>query len=107
MSCSVCKYWHRGTLTVYGDGSTLEKLLEKPKCSVLNIETPEDFGCIKFEEAYEEQVSHYTKEGAPWENWVYGPCPDCQGVGNNGSACHRCAGTAKVRFYDDGYVGEE
>ena len=38
-----------------------------------------------------------------------GPCPDCTDSPGcqNGRGCHRCAGTGNVRFYDDGYIGEE
>jgi predicted amidophosphoribosyltransferase len=37
-----------------------------------------------------------------------GPCPNCTGKGNQGDgACDRCTGTGNVRYYEDGFVGEE
>lgn len=120
MSCATCSFWVRGKRTVYvGNGQIIDSMLPKPKCSQLQVETPEDFACIRFEEGQDKQVELLSKTGEPWQHWYYGPCPGCQGVGSSpgfvgpdgvgggGGSCHRCAGTSKVRYYDDGYIGEE
>jgi hypothetical protein len=115
MRCSECKHWLLEERTIYGDGTVMViKLIPsdgivRGKCRALNMDTVADFGCNRFVAgtlADQEIVTH--KEGAPWQNSHAGPCPDCNGKGNSGDgACHRCAGTSKVRYYDDGYIGEE
>lgn len=122
MSCKECASWQRGVATIYGNGEVLTKLFDKPKCRELNgAETPEDFHCNRYSEGIDAQMEQQTKSGAPWENWYYDRCPDCSGAGSSrgetdnegvaytgtGRACTRCAGTSKVRYYDDGFIGEE
>jgi hypothetical protein len=85
-------------------------------------QTPADFSCARHEvchEGYSHVLLLGTKPGAPWQHSHAGPCPDCKGRGSPdpgpvqdgqvapSHGCHRCAGTGKVRYYDDGYVGEE
>lgn len=109
MSCKECANWKRGSATVYeGSGAVVSNVRDKGRCSVLGIETPEEFHCNHFEEGVLQQIENISKPGEPWQHWVMGPCPDCSGAGSgSGGACHRCAGTSKVRYYDDGWVGEE
>lgn len=109
MRCGDCQRWLTERAIVYGDGSRVagyQAPAGKGMCDHLNQETPEDFGCLAFAEGAEHTVVE-TKEGPPWAYWVMIPCPNCMGRGSDESACHRCAGTGKVRKYDDGYVGEE
>jgi hypothetical protein len=83
----------------------------------LNIETPAEFGCAKFEQArhsseakvfFEVQVETERKDGAPWQHFTMIECPACSGHPGLGEAGRcKCAGTGKTRLYDDGYVGDE
>jgi len=108
MSCQECGNWKLGVRATYSNGAVIEHLIDRGKCSVLGVNTEPDFSCNRFVEGRQDQIQVVAKEGEPWENWVMGPCPDCCGVGSgNDRACHRCAGTSKVRYYDDGFVGEE
>ena len=110
MNCADCANWVTARITRYSDGSevkTYEAPSGKGSCSALGIECPPDFGCNRFE-AGSDPVRISERDGAPWQHWVMGPCPDCTGNGNAGDgACYRCAGTSKVRYYEDGYIGEE
>lgn len=111
VACSNCAKWVRERVRVYGDGTRITYYVApdgKGHCGALAVDTVPEFGCLKFAEAA--AFSHVTVEhidGAPWERWAFIPCPDCNGVGSsNDRACRRCAGTAKVRRYDDGYVAD-
>jgi hypothetical protein len=114
MRCDRCSFWTVGRLTQYASGDVVVNW-EAPKgkglCDKLSMETEADFGCTKFAETEDDHLVKGWKNGEPWQHWEVKNCPDCQGVGNGGgfgsSACHRCAGTGKVRHYDDGFVGEE
>lgn len=110
MRCDSCVRWKTAEKTIYGDGSIVvnQQAPEgKGHCLQLDIDTAPEFGCTSFAEGDAHEIVH-RKEGAPWQHSHAGPCPDCTGNGNAGDgACHRCAGTGKVRHYDDGYVGEE
>lgn len=112
-TCISCACWITQRKTIYGgDGSEVVNFQAaegKGACTELGIETPHDFGCNRFAPGSPtDQVVVSTKQGEPWQHFTSGPCPDCAGAGNSGdSGCHRCAGTGKVRHYDDGYVGEE
>ena len=107
--CGKCANWKLGTKVTYeGSGVVIEHLHEKGLCDVLGVATDEDFGCNRFVEGPDQQIEMRSKPGEPWEHWVTGPCPDCSGVGSaTDHACNRCAGTSRVRYYDDGFVGEE
>lgn len=111
MRCADCENWLLEHRTVYGDRSLIIKALAaegKGHCLILKQDTTPEFGCTHFRPG----DTHHTevrKDGAPWQNFDMVACPDCRGAGCTvqGPACHRCAGTGKVRSYDDGYVGEE
>jgi hypothetical protein len=108
--CLTCKSWICQRVMCYGDGSTVIKF-ETPEgrgeCTLLKIETTADFGCKRFIEGRDhiEVLGH--KAGSPWQYFTLGPCPDCKDSAGPGWMCRRCAGTAKVRYYDDGFVGDE
>jgi hypothetical protein len=120
MRCDACKNWTIARVTRYGDGSEVANWRApegKGECSVLSINTPATFGCTSFVElpvsavptiAVPHVVSSW-KNGAPWQHFVDGPCPDCRGIGSvggpYGGACTRCAGRSTVRYYDDGFIG--
>jgi hypothetical protein len=111
--CADCFNWVTCRQTVYGDGSVITTFQatepDKGYCEMLKIDTPAEFGCTAFHAG--EHTRSVEREGAPWQNWAMGPCPDCQGRGSQPvearPACHRCAGTGQVRHYDDGFVGDE
>jgi len=109
-TCAGCAHWIVANKTIYESGDVIVHYEAKPGfggCTVLDIETKDDFGCKKFA-AGDDHVTADRKAGAPWQYSRSGPCPDCAAHGNaNDGACHRCAGTGQVRHYDDGYVGEE
>lgn len=116
MRCADCENWKTREITKYADGSEIVNWLVpegKGRCSILIMETAAEFGCTSFVEELAGQminphVIRNWKNGAPWQHCVAGPCPECQGKpGANGGVCSRCAGTGKVRYYDDGYIGEE
>ncbi len=109
--CFNCVHWIMGKKTVYSDGSEIFTPTSAPgkgQCQALNIETPPEFGC-NAHSLGEIHVTVTQKDGAPWQNFEYRPCPDCGGRGSTPEAgmCYRCYGTSRVRFYDDGYIGEE
>lgn len=111
MKCSSCSNWITERKTVYDDGSEIINYAS-PKgeghCDILNVDTTPDFGCLSFKEGNNIIINHKT--GAPWQYWEYKPCPECNGRGSysdrNGH-CNRCVGTGNVRYYDDGYIGDE
>ena len=112
-ACSSCEHWTLARVTRYDDGSVIDNY-RPPEgtghCESLSLDTAPEFFCAKFSPCPSDFDHVYTshKEGAPWQHWVHVPCPDCKGVGSSyDCACGRCAGTARVRKYDDGYVGEE
>jgi hypothetical protein len=115
MRCDGCTHWAISQKTVYGDGSEIENWA-KPSgmgyCASLKHDTEADFGCNRFiaHPSYD-HVHIVYKEGAPWQNWQFGPCPDCKGVGCHmvelRPACGHCAGLGKVRYYDDGYIADK
>jgi len=107
VKCADCANWTAERSTIYSDGTVIVNFtaVDGGPCSFLNINTAPDFGCSKFKEG----VNRFTKRksGLPWQNWEMRPCPDCSGVGNMGTACYRCVGAGMVRFYDDGFIGDE
>lgn len=113
MRCDGCAHWLVERVTLYEDGSKVSNFKApdgKGACQALGIDTLPDFGCASYSQAIDgySHVEVAQKAGAPWQHSYAGSCPDCGGKGNSGdSGCHRCAGTGKVRHYDDGYVGEE
>jgi len=107
MECANCQKWVIQRVTDYEDGSRIINLKSTEGngfCEVLKIETGADFGCNKFEEGNLHIEVMGKKPGSPWHHSQWGKCPDCDGVG---FGCRRCAGTARVLYYDDGYIGEE
>jgi hypothetical protein len=111
MRCADCASWITATKVVYdGDGSVIEidrAPAGKGRCTCLGIDTAPGFACQSFSAGDVHEILTH-KPGAPWEHSHAGPCPDCRGAGSaHDTACRRCAGTGKVRHYDDGYIGEE
>lgn len=93
----------------------------KGRCGVLDVDTTPEFGCKSFSQAmaadniqddptgtgFKHTLTTH-KSGAPWQYSRADRCPDCSGKGNAGDgSCDRCQGTGKVRYYDDGFIGEE
>lgn len=113
MPCNSCHFWLLQRKRVYSDGTQriyFQVVGGKGLCEKLKIETAEGFGCIDFKD--DPSFDHIIIdkiEGAPWQHWKMGPCPDCQGRGSGteGGACGRCAGTGNVRYYEDGHIGDE
>lgn len=108
MRCALCGHWTTSCVNQYENGEELVTYAapaDKGMCSVLNTETPSNFGCVQFEEGSHKEITFKT--GEPWQHFVMIPCPDCRGKGSEYAACNRCAGTALVRKYDDGFIGEE
>ena len=112
VSCKDCEKWVVKRRRAYDDGSeriTFEAQPGKGFCGFLEMETRPEFGCNQFSARAWDHVETSTISGNPWEYFTMGACPDCQGRGSGlqGGSCRRCAGTGKVRFYEDGYIGEE
>jgi len=113
MQCAACRFWITSRVNSYDDNSVINTFLAPSgygHCEQLNLDTVCDFGCNRYAEGNNhEQVTYKT--GAPWQNWKYGPCPDCKGVGCHmvelRPACGHCAGLGKVRYYDDGYIADK
>jgi hypothetical protein len=106
MSCSDCLHWITARVTDYENGDRIFNLQcaeGKGACEQLKIETDADFGCAKHEPGTDHVIVMGKKLGCPWHHYVKGECPDCKG---RGWECKRCAGTGEVRYYDDGFVGE-
>jgi hypothetical protein len=110
MTCETCDKWVLKRLTRYDDGSEIVHFTAADgmgNCEHLKIGTPHDFSCSAYN-AGSNQIRVEHKSGAPWQFWRMGPCPECSAKGNAGDgACHRCAGTSNVRYYEDGFVGDE
>jgi hypothetical protein len=113
MRCDQCDHWLTTVLTTYDDGETIINFQASQgfgKCGLgLKLAgecTPADFGCAKFVASGWDHTTKHHKAGAAWQHWEVKQCPDCIVAGHS-VGCKRCAGTGKVRFYDDGYVGEE
>lgn len=110
-TCAQCRHWITVRSTFYlGNTSEIVNWQApdgKGECQVLKTLTPRDFGCNRY--AYGTEHTAVTeKSGAPWNYFVMIDCPDCAGGADNpGGRGHRCAGTGKVRLYDDGYIGDE
>jgi hypothetical protein len=111
--CDGCLKWTVARQTLYADGSKVDTFRApegKGHCEALDIDTTPDFGCTKHEAAPEGFAHVYVsqKGGAPWQHWTMIACPDCSGAGSsNDRPDDRCAGTGKVRRYDDGFIGDE
>lgn len=112
MPCETCANWTVRRRRVYDNGDeviTYEAPQGKGHCDKLGIDTPPEFHCAAHAEGHDHVMTERI-DGAPWEHFQYRPCPDCNGRGSIEGAqtpCGRCVGTARVRFYDDGYIGEE
>ena len=111
MKCSDCGNWVQQRFNLYTDGTqivTFSAPEGKGHCEILKVETAPDFGCTSFVAGSHTAV--VAKDGAPWQNWHMGKCPECDGRGSHlvelRPACRRCAGLGKVRHYDDGYVAD-
>jgi hypothetical protein len=114
VKCEECEFWTIRRETHYGDGTVKQTwiaLAGKGQCDKLNQQTEYDFGCTKFSRSEGDHIDVTKKPGEPWQHWKMGPCPTCQSRGSHNvelrPACDRCAGTAQVRFYEDGFVGDE
>lgn len=111
MTCANCTHWLTKEITTYSDGSEVVHFQAADgmgRCGALGIDTLASFSCASFSEGITHVIVRDHKRGSPWQFWRMDACPDCTGRGNQGEgSCHRCAGTGKVRHYDDGYVGEE
>ena len=112
MRCDSCVFWTLRRVNLYDDGSEIETYHAPDgvgHCRQLDLDTQHDFGCNKWEAG--EHLVYTNKTGAPWQNWKFGPCPDCKGVGCHmvemRPACMHCAGLGKVRYYDDGYIADK
>lgn len=106
-ACEHCLHWLVAKQTTYDDGEVVTNFRSpegKGQCQKLNIETEAGFGCNKFMEDGWDHTERHAKAGCAWQHWQIKACPDCKGYG---LGCHRCAGTGKVRHYDDGFIGEE
>jgi hypothetical protein len=114
-ACQNCKHWLKEKRRVYSDGTCktfFSAEANKGRCEELSIETPPDFSCAMFKDgAGWDHVETDKVEGESWQHWEMGPCPNCRGAGSHPvemrPACDRCAGTGKVRYYEDGFIGEE
>ena len=107
MNCADCGNWLLERKTVYSDGSEIHTFKSpegKGRCLVLSMDTAPDFGCNKFVPGAHCEIEH--KPDVPWHYWVMIPCPACGNADARGTKC-QCAGTGKVRLYDDGYIGDE
>jgi hypothetical protein len=109
-SCSNCSNWVTARKTKYDDGSEVENFRAADGhglCELLNIDTKPEFGCNSFAQGVS-SVRMVRKVGAPWQHWTMVACPVCvaKGLVPDGARC-QCAGTGKVRRYDDGFVGDE
>jgi hypothetical protein len=118
MRCDGCKNWTTAKVTGYSDGSEVINWKApdgKGRCDILKIDTTPEFGCVSFAQIpagslvlhVGAHIQKTWKNGAPWMHHIVGPCPDCRGRGSDSGVCNRCAGTGKVRYYDDGFIGEE
>lgn len=108
MFCKDCGNWILERKTVYEDGTEITNYSSGiGNCQILKIETVPDFGCFSFKEGNHTEITH--KSGTPWQNWHYDICPTCNGRGNpgDGRPCQQCVGTGHVRYYDDGFIGDE
>lgn len=126
-TCQGCARWITAEVTDYGNGERITNWAAPDgvgRCENFTqpdrpFLTPPAFGCTEHKPGDVHVVRH-RKLGAPWQHSRAGPCPDCQGLGGawtasvvdgaptiSGRGCNRCAGTGKVRHYDDGHVGEE
>jgi hypothetical protein len=108
--CEGCEHWVVRRETRYGGGDVITNWQApdgKGACNSLGIETEAAFGCNRFlEDLGWSHVESSLKDGYPWQHFVMIDCPDCNGKGDGGRG-HRCAGTGKVRLYDDGHLGDE
>ena len=109
-SCSNCKNWVTETRVEYASGEARVVFRSPDReglCAVLGVPTKTEFSCNSWSFG-EIHVVTDRKTGAAWQHWKYGYCPDCAGRGMQGdSTCRRCVGTGHVRFYEDGFIGEE
>jgi hypothetical protein len=110
--CKDCLRWVIKRRRLYDDGSenvTFEAQPGKGFCDDLKLEVPPEFGCNKFSELFWSHIETATVNGQPWQFFKMGDCPECEGRGSGkeGGVCGRCVGLGKVRYYEDGYIGEE
>ena len=114
MTCSTCSKWFVRKETHYGNGEIIVNWTPPEgcgTCQILNNPTPPTFECNQYS-AGTPIVETAFKEGEPWHHWVFGVCPTCKGegaaagVGRYGMVDDQCCGTGRVRYYDDGYIGE-
>lgn len=112
-TCQSCLRWVTQRRRAYSDGTEITVFtapVGKGMCELLSCETAPDFGCNGFvADPGSDHIAVETIAGAPWSRFCMGKCPECNGRGSGieGGACGRCVGTGHVRYYDDGYIGEE
>lgn len=114
MRCRDCAFWITAKKRKYKNEQLISYFEAKPGrglCEKIDIQTVPDFGCNLYQGSDWDHVKVETMEGAPWEFWKMGACPDCGGrgcgAGEGAGRCGRCQGIGQVRFYEDGYIGEE
>jgi len=117
MHCKDCQHWFRGTSRQYKNNARIflpsaeeGKAVCRSGGAIDGQVVPSTFGCVDFNpcEGEFDQIDFLKYDQEPWQVWEMIPCPDCRGEGSsNDSACHRCAGTANVRKYADGFIGDE
>jgi hypothetical protein len=110
--CNSCAHWVVKRARVYDDGTEQVDFVAetgKGHCEQLAIVTAFNFGCNRYAGPSDMHIQLERIGGAPWQYWRMDKCPDCagRGSGKQGGACGRCMGTGLVRFYADGYIGEE
>lgn len=114
MTCSTCARWFVRKETRYGNGEVIVNWSDpegRGRCTdpAIGILTSAEFGCTKYETGVP-IVEIVRKDGEPWHHWTFGPCPKCKGNGVTDIASTRvddqCCGTGRVRYYDDGFIGE-
>lgn len=109
--CNSCAYWTVKRARIYDDGTEqvdFSAAKDKGHCEQLTIETAFNFGCNRYDGPSDVHVRIERIAGAPWQHFRMDKCPDCGGRGQpHGGVCGRCQGMGQVRYYDDGYIGEE
>src|SRR5262245_59336094 len=110
--CNSCRHWVTKRARIYDDGTERVDFGAEPNCGhceQLAISTAFNFGCNRYDGPCDVHVRIEHIAGAPWQRWHMDKCPDCAGRGSGlqGGVCGRCSGTGRVRFYADGFIGEE
>jgi len=112
LTCSTCSKWFVRKETHYENGEVIVNWTAPEgcgKCTVLDVQTHPAFECNQYQFGTP-IIEVVEKDGEPWHHWVFGPCPVCKGHGaevlDGRFKDDQCCGTGRVRYYDDGYIGE-